>query len=409
MTGIVGFGGVRGVLTAALLVPGMLGLGIACPAPVLGQVETPGQTLPVSYTVAVGDVISIAVLAHPEFSVSTARVQADGTVPYFFGSLTVAGLTTEAIGKLVADVLVKQKQLAKPVVVAGVVSREPREVNVYGPVRVPGKVTLRDNARVLDVVALSGGLISDRREFVNLTIYRSDGTSLKVDLAKLYSGDLEQNHVVRAGDNLVFQELDPGQTVVRVVGEVRNPTSIPVPRDGSLATLLGAAGGPTSGAALSKAVILRGNQTIALDLRGFLVDGRLPAAAKLEAGDTLVVPANKNTYRVTGVVGKTGDFPYPDDRSVTLSEALSNASLPAQGAQLSKVRVIQKDAAGAEKVTVVDAEKLLRGETSRDMVLKPGDSIYVPMSMPRRPLNIQDITFGVSALIGVARLLGILR
>ncbi len=386
-----------------------LAMAVVPSTPVDAQGELSAQAVPASSVVASGDVISIAVLAHPEFSIAANRVQSDGSIPYFFGSLRVVGLTTEAVGKLVADVLVKQKQLAKPVVVVGVVSREPREVNVYGPVRVPGKVTLRENARVLDVVALAGGLLSDRREFVRLTIYRTDGTSLNVDLAKLYAGDLEQNQVVRAGDNLVFQELDPTQTVVRVVGEVRNPTSIPVPTDGSVVALLNAAGGVTAGASLSKAVILRGTQAIEVDLRRFLVDGRLPETAKLKAGDTLVIPVNRNTYRITGAAGKTGDFPYPDDKQVTLSDALSNASLPVQGVNLRKVRVIQKDASGLEKVSVVDAEKLLRGDTANNVVLKPGDSIYVPAAPPRRPLTIQDITFGVSALVGIGRLLGILR
>ena len=399
--------GLPGVVPCAMVL-GCLGAVLLCASPTLAQ-GGDATVASASYAVSVGDVVSVSVLAHPEFSIASARVQSDGTIAYYFGALKVSGLTTESIGKLVADVLVKQKQLAKPVVVVGLISRESKEVNVYGPVRVPGKVVLRDGARVLDVLALSGGLVSDRSEFVRLTVYRADGTSLQVDVSKLFAGDAVQNHVLRPSDNLVFQELDSSQTVVRVVGEVRNPSSIAFPKDGSVVALLNAAGGPTPTAALSKAVILRGGKTISVDLRRYLVDGILPAGAVLEAGDTLVIPVNRNSIRVTGAAGKTGDYPYPDNRELTLADVLGNASLPAQGADLRKVRVIKTDSSGKETVNVVNAEKLLRGESSDQIALQPGDRVHIPSTVPRRPFTLQDITFGVSALVGVARLLGILR
>jgi len=374
------------------------------------QADGPGGPVSTSYRVVVGDVIGIAVLGHPEFSIATTRVQTDGAVAYFYGPIAVLGRTTEEIGKAVATVLTEKKQLAKPVVVVSLVAREVREANVYGPVRSPGKVVLRDGARVLDVLASAGGLASDRIEFVTLNVYRADGTSRAVDLGKLYSGNAEQNFTVVPGDNFVLQEKDPAQIAVRVVGEVKTPTTLQYPKDGSVVALLNAAGGPGPGAALSKAVILRAGKSIEVDLRSYLVDGRVPENARLEPGDTLVIPVNRNFFRVNGVANRTGDLPYPDDRKLTLKDALSTAGIPPQGANLRKVRVIQADTTGKETVTVVNAEKLLTGEEGvADIVLKPGDSIYVPSTQVRRPFSLQDVTFGVSSLVGLSRIFGILR
>jgi protein involved in polysaccharide export with SLBB domain len=220
-------------------------------------------------------------------------VQNDNTISYFFGSITVTGKTVSEIGKLVVKAIVEAKQLVNPVVSVSVAAREPMTVNVYGDVRSAGKVELRDGMRLLDVLALAGGLPSDRYEFYKLVVYRTAGP-VTVDVSKLYTGDLKQNISLESGDNIIIDESDPSETMVRVVGEVRSQSSIVVPRDGSILAVLNAAGGVTPVAALSQASIVRKGQTIKVDLRGILETGIVKDGAKLEAGDVLVIPQNKD-------------------------------------------------------------------------------------------------------------------
>lgn len=388
-------------LALAAVVPAAPARAQDTPVPAAGQ--------PLSYRIEVGDVVAITVLGHAEFSIGSTRVQTDRTISYFFGAIVAAGKTVAELEKEVAAQLVGKKQLVRPVVAVSVIARESRQVNLYGAVRTPGKVELRDGWKVLDALASSGGLPSDRYEFFTLIVYRADGTSRTIDIPKLYQGDLSQNFLLLPGDNLIVQEMDPARTLVRAVGEVRSPAAIVVPRDGSVVTLLNAAGGVTPGAALSRANILRNGKTITVDLRNYLKDGILPPEARLEAGDTLIVPANRDVYRINGAVVRAGDISYPDDRKITLFDAMTAAGIVSQGADLKKVRVTQKAADGQDVTTLVNVEKLLKGDRGGDIAIAPGDSIYVTPKAPRRPFSVQEISFGLGAITGIIALFNRLR
>ncbi|MFM7320041.1 MAG: polysaccharide biosynthesis/export family protein, partial [Armatimonadota bacterium] len=115
----------------ARLAPGIalaLGLSVAVPPTFSGRAFAAPVQAQV-HKLAPGDTVSIAVLGHAEFSVASAKVQTDGTIAYFFGAIPVSGATLAEVEKLVAGILVKQKQLAKPVVSVGLVAREARLAN----------------------------------------------------------------------------------------------------------------------------------------------------------------------------------------------------------------------------------------------------------------------------------------
>ena len=274
--------------------------------------QAPAPAVASNYKVKVGDTISIQVRNHPEFSITGTRVQNDNSISYFFGPILVTGKTVSEIGVLVKKAIIDAKQLVNPIVSISVAVREPMTVNIYGDVRSAGKVELRDGMRLLDVLALAGGLPSDRYEFYKLVVYRAAGP-VTVDVTKLYTGDLKQNIALESGDNIIVDESDPSETMVRVVGEVRAQSSVVVPRDGSILAVLNAAGGVTPAAALSQASIVRNGETIKVDLRGILETGIVKGDVKLKAGDVLVIPQNKKVFRSNGATQKTGEIVYPDD------------------------------------------------------------------------------------------------
>ena len=365
--------------------------------------QAPVAAVASDYKVKAGDTISIQVLNHPEFSIAGTRVQNDNTISYFFGPIVVTGKTISEIGKLVTKQLVDAKQLVSPIVSVSVASREPMTVNIYGDVRSAGKVELRDGMRLLDIVALAGGLPSDRYEFYKLVVYRPNGP-VTVDVAKLYTGDIKQNIALENGDNIIIDEADPSETMVRVVGEVRSQSSVVIPRDGSILAVLNAAGGVTPTAALSQASIVRKGQTIKVDLRGILETGIIKGGVRLEAGDVLVIPQNKKVFRSNGATQKTGEITYPDDRSLTLFEALSIAGLPAQNANLKNVRLTRKLTNGKDETTTHNIEVMLKGDLTKDVAVKPDDSIFVEPKSGRKRFGLQDALWAVTTVTGLLRL-----
>ena len=374
--------------------------GITLPAV---HAQAPVAAVASDYKVKAGDTISIQVLNHPEFSIAGTRVQNDNTISYFFGPIVVTGKTISEIGKLVTKQLVEAKQLVSPIVSVSVASREPMTVNIYGDVRNAGKVELRDGMRLLDVLALAGGLPSDRYEFYKLVVYRPNGPVV-VDVTKLYTGDSKQNIALESGDNIIIDEADPSETMVRVVGEVRSQSSVVIPRDGSILAVLNAAGGVTPTAALSQASIVRKGQTIKVDLRGILETGIVKGGFKLEAGDVLVIPQNKKVFRTNGAMQKTGEIIYPDDRSLTLFEALSIAGLPAQNANLKNVRLTRKLTDGKDETTTHNVEVMLKGNLAKDVAVKPDDSIFVEPKSGKKRFSLQDALWAVTTITGLLRL-----
>jgi protein involved in polysaccharide export with SLBB domain len=365
--------------------------------------QAPAPAVASDYKVKAGDTISIQVLNHPEFSIAGTRVQNDNSISYFFGPISVTGKTVSEIGNLVKKAIVDAKQLVNPVVSVSVAAREPMTVNIYGDVRNAGKVELRDGMRLLDILALAGGLPSDRYEFYKLVVYRPAGP-VTVDVGKLYTGDQKQNITLESGDNIIIDESDPSETMVRVVGEVRSQSSVVVPRDGSILAVLNAAGGVTPAAALSQASIVRKGQTIKVDLRGILETGIVKGGTKLEAGDVLVIPQNKRVFRTNGATQKTGEIIYPDDRSLTLFEALSIAGLPAQNADLKNVRLTRKLTDGKDETTTHNVEMMLKGDLTKDVPVKPEDSIFVESRAGRKRFSLQDALWAVTTVTGLLRL-----
>ncbi len=365
--------------------------------------QAPAPAVASNYKVKVGDTISIQVLNHPEFSITGTRVQNDNSISYFFGPILVTGKTVSEIGVLVKKAIIDAKQLVNPIVSISVAVREPMTVNIYGDVRSAGKVELRDGMRLLDVLALAGGLPSDRYEFYKLVVYRAAGP-VTVDVTKLYTGDLKQNIALESGDNIIVDESDPSETMVRVVGEVRAQSSVVVPRDGSILAVLNAAGGVTPAAALSQASIVRNGETIKIDLRGILETGIVKGDVKLKAGDVLVIPQNKKVFRSNGATQKTGEIVYPDDRSLTLFEALSIAGLPAQNADLKKVRLTRKLDNGKDETTTHNVEVMLKGDLTKDVAVKPDDSIFVQPRSGQRRFGLQDALWAVTTVSGLLRL-----
>jgi polysaccharide export outer membrane protein len=399
-------------VTRAALV---FGVSVACglttlltPASSFAQGATAGSVRKASgvtsstYRIAAEDVLDISVVDHPDVN-RTVPVSTDGTIdlPYV-GQVNVAGMTVGDLKKRVFRDL--SKQFVRPQILITVTQRKVRTFNaIGGAVKSPGKHPLKEGQRLLEAISDAGGLPADRVEFFSAKLMRPENNQeIPIDLVKLFQNDPSQNILVQPDDFLYIAEKEPAETTVQVVGQVGKQGPVVWPRDGSIITVLQAAGGPTQMARLSQVVIERGGKNIPVDLRDYQKTGFEPTE-KLLPGDKLVVPENKLEYYVFGPVAKSGAQMYPDDRKLTVSSALAFAGGNLQGVELKKTKLVRpiKDDKGndvldekGEKKTIVklvDVEKMWKtGDLSKDVPVEPGDYVIVPPAGGRRGLGLLE-------------------
>lgn len=347
------------------------------------------EKLAEDYRINPGDVVSIIVINHPEFSLN-GQVLPDGTFVFpILGKITAAGRTRDQIASEIAKGLKEKKQLTRPNVTVNVVQREPREITILGAVRGAGKLVLKENWTILDALGAAGGIASGsasattRYEFYKADLFR-DAKVIPLDLAKIYANDSAHNLLLKNGDMINVTVLDRNQITVTVIGEVgagRGGT-VELPKDGAILSLLNDLGGVTDKAALSKATILRKGKVLKVDLRGYK-KGKIENDILLEGGDVLTIPKLEARYKINGAVGKQGEQDYPDDRTLTLFDALTIAGIPPTGADLKKVKLtrVEKGVSTTEEINI---EKMLKGDRSRDKEIQPDDEIFVPATDPNK-------------------------
>jgi polysaccharide export outer membrane protein len=393
------------IFTSLFFVWGCLGssmrFAVAAPLP---QAEAAG------YQIADGDTIDISVIGKPELA-RTATVLPDGTIAYpYLGQIRARGLTPGQLEDRIRTGL--RAQLSDPEVVVAITRRQEYEVSALGAVRTPGKRVLGEGWHVLDLLADAGGLTVERPEWAEATLVRRGGSeAVPIDIARLYAAaDASQNPELAPGDVLLVQERDASKTSVQVLGAVMHPGTVLAPADGSPLTVLVLAGGPTAGAALSRAVILRGSLTLPINLAGLGDDAGAARAAlptdpalRLQPGDTLLIPQNLRVFSVIGAVSHPGTMSYPDAGSMTVLSALSLAGGGSDAADLKNVALVRAnpDPGKPPIVIPVNVERLTKAGTTSDgkpavldIPVEPGDVVFVPSRRGRGGVNLaQAIPF----------------
>ena len=178
---------------------------------------------------------------------------------------------------------------------------ENRQVLVLGEVVRPGSYAVPRDARVLDVLALAGGVRPDAGVTTVVLTRRSagaggEGAVLRLDYARLIDGsDASLNVRVEGGDVLYVPE---GRRHVLVLGQVQRPGLYPIPTPGPVRLLdvLALAGGPTRRAVLDAVGVLRaeGESVTAAAGRGpTLFQGKASDNPIIRPGDVVYVPETR--------------------------------------------------------------------------------------------------------------------
>ncbi|HYG63918.1 MAG TPA: polysaccharide biosynthesis/export family protein [Thermoanaerobaculia bacterium] len=163
------------------------------------------EDAPNAYAIGIGDVVEISVWKNPDLT-TTVPVRPDGRISVpLLGDLQAAGMTPLALRQTITD---RYKEFVTAPGVSVVIKEiNSRKVFVTGEVATPGAYDLPPRAKLMQLLAMAGGLTPYAKgRVVVLRDRDGDGKDRRyeIQLDTIISGR-------KPGDNLVLQ---PGDTLV---------------------------------------------------------------------------------------------------------------------------------------------------------------------------------------------------
>jgi len=209
-----------------------------------------------SLLIGPGDALHIQVYDTPEME-QRARVTDTGEIPIsFVGNVKVANLTPGQAAKEIEQRLIAAVIMLHPQVTVRVDAYATQNVAVMGQVLKPGLYEIDTRRKVIEVLALAGGLtdVADR----HITIERHGDPNQKIDyyFSNVAGTALSDDPMVYPGDTVVV----PKAAVVYVLGDVLKPGGYPINTNNSKMTVLEAvslAGSANHSAAVGKSKLVR--------------------------------------------------------------------------------------------------------------------------------------------------------
>lgn len=334
---------------------------------------TIGVAQPDDYTLDTGDVLTVTVLRHEQFS-GEFTVPPSGRVVFpGVGELTVRGLTLNQLSETLRTHL--SKRLREPEVFVSLKQARPLLVFVEGKFKSPGAYPIRPGWRVYEAIAAAGGLsILPERAIAHLI---RENQATPIDLVRLYhQADLSVNLELKPGDIINVQEIQTIQ--VALIGEVEQTGLLQLRQGTPVAEAIAQAGGAKPGAALTRAYIDRKGQIIPVDLYKALVRGEVEQdRVELQDGDVIVVPRSEKRYTAVGQVNAPGLYTIPDGRPLFLSEAIAQAGGLTPRGRSSKVHILRLEDDVIHKIEVSYLRFLKQGDLSQNPAIQDGDVIIV--------------------------------
>jgi len=154
------------------------------------------------YIIKKGDVLSIAVMGHPEFSLERVIVLPDGFVQFpGLGSVQASGMTVKSFTKLVSDNV--GKFVLNPIVTVFISNLPSQIVNVIGYVNRPGQIPIFEKISVMDAISRAGG-IKFIKKAKKIIVIRADQSYEEIAVTDIFNKDPKKR---------IVKLLDIGDTV----------------------------------------------------------------------------------------------------------------------------------------------------------------------------------------------------
>ena len=234
------------------------------------------------YRLGAGDLLKIVVFDHQELN-TDARISQSGNITFpLVGQVPVAGLTARDTELLLAKRLADGGFVSQPQVSVLVSDFQSQKVSVMGQVTNAGQYPLDSSKKVIDVLALAGGLLNDNTAGDDAMLVRADGSRVRIDLPKLFDGDPAMNLPVHDGDTVFV----PRAPQFYVYGEVQHPGQYRLPRNTTISQAISIGGGLTPRGTQHGAVIKR------VDAKGKEHRQSVGSEEVLQPNDVLLIKAS---------------------------------------------------------------------------------------------------------------------
>jgi polysaccharide export outer membrane protein len=190
-----------------------------------------------------GDIVRVSVYGSPDLAVET-RVSESGAMTFpLLGEVHVGGLSTQQAEKKIGGLLEKGGYLKKAQVNLLITTLASQQVSVLGQVNRPGRYPVDGPRKVLDLLALAGGIGTEGGDAVSLVRTRNGTTTREtidvVDMVR--KGELNRDVEVAGGD-IIFVERAPR---AYITGEVQRPGPFRIERAMTVQQAVSAGGGLT--------------------------------------------------------------------------------------------------------------------------------------------------------------------
>lgn len=195
------------------------------------------------YGLSGGDLVRITVYNHPDLTTET-RVTEAGAVRFpLVGEVNVAGATADEAASRIARALQQGGFVRNPQVNLVVLEFRGQEVNVLGYVNRPGRYPLQRPSRLIDLLALAGGVVPTGADTLVLIGTRGGKPHRQeIDLDALFrEGGQALNVPVQNGD-VLYVAREPR---FYIYGEVQRPGSYRLERNMTVVQALSVGGGLT--------------------------------------------------------------------------------------------------------------------------------------------------------------------
>ncbi|KAF0240388.1 MAG: polysaccharide export [Planctomycetota bacterium] len=175
---------------------------------------------------------------------------------------------------------------------------------------------------------------------------------------------------------------------VFILGGVQKPDGYVLPPSEriTLLQLISVAGGITDKAYKEYVQVVRrsekgAREVVQLSLVAVeqaIAQGHPEADIELQPDDLVMIPSAARVVYVLGAVKDPGWFEIPADTRMTASMAISRAGSYTKFASTGGIQVLRQTPEGVSKKLPVDLGDIVSGNLEADVVLEPGDVVWVP-------------------------------
>jgi polysaccharide export outer membrane protein len=154
------------------------------------------------YILQAGDIISVQVVEHPEFS-GRHKIRPDGRINYpVIGEIEVASLTCAQLVNIMERKL--SSYVNNAVVSIGIEAYYANKIYIIGDVQSTGQYEIYEPVDVQKALAMCGGL--KNLKVKSIKIIRADGSIVDIPTSNLWTAEAKRTNLIYPGDTLYVPE-----------------------------------------------------------------------------------------------------------------------------------------------------------------------------------------------------------